>query len=49
MKNEDSYGNKSNKFIIIDDLLKICDIMYSILWHIFPKRKMCYKIIVPNF
>lgn len=27
MKNEDSYGNKSNKFIIIDDLLKICDII----------------------
>lgn len=27
MKNKDSYGNKSNKFIIIDDLLKICDII----------------------
>ena len=27
MKNEDSYGNKSSKFIIIDDLLKICDII----------------------
>lgn len=27
MINEDSYGNKSNKFIIIDDLLKICDII----------------------
>lgn len=25
--NDDSYGNKSNKFIIIDDLLKICDII----------------------
>ena len=27
MKNEDSYGNKSNKFIIIDDLLKIRNII----------------------
>lgn len=27
MKNIDSYGNKSDKFIIIDDLFKICDII----------------------
>lgn len=27
MENIDSYGNKSDKFIIIDDLLKICDII----------------------
>lgn len=27
MKNIDCYGNKSDKFIIIDDLLKICDII----------------------
>lgn len=27
MKNIDSYGNKSDNFIIIDDLLKICDII----------------------
>lgn len=27
MENIDSYGNKSDNFIIIDDLLKICDII----------------------
>ncbi|MGM9834390.1 MAG: hypothetical protein ACI31M_01240 [Bacilli bacterium] len=27
MKNIDSYGNKSNDFIIVDDLLKIRDII----------------------
>lgn len=27
MENIDSYGNKSNNYIIIDDLLKICDII----------------------
>ena len=27
MKNIDIYGNKSDKFIIIDDLFKICDII----------------------
>ncbi len=32
------------------DTLEISyDILYSILWHIFRIRKMCYKIIVPNF
>ena len=28
---------------------KIIVKMYSILWHILSKQKMCYKIIVPNF
>lgn len=27
MKNIDSYGNSSDKFVIIDDLMKICDII----------------------
>ena len=49
LNNYDSYGNKNNKFVIINDLLKIYGIMFSILWHILSMRKMCYKIIVPNF
>lgn len=27
LKNIDSYGNMTNKYVIIDDLLKICDII----------------------